>query len=49
MMSLAIIVAVLLQNVLTRRASTSGTEDGNCQQTNQAFREQTCGAAAAPK
>jgi hypothetical protein len=49
MMSLAIIVAILIRNALTRHASPSGTEDRNCQQTNQAFREQTCGAAAASK
>jgi hypothetical protein len=49
MMSLMLIASVLLRNALTRHASTTDKEDRNCQRTNQAFLEQTCGAAAPSK
>ena len=46
MMSLAIIVAVLLRNALTRQAPGPGKGNGDCRRTKEAFLKQTCGAAA---
>src|SRR5207248_11786380 len=48
-MSLAIIVAVLLRNALTRQAPVLGKGNGNCRRTKEAFLKQNCGAAAASK